>query len=141
LLVVDSFKEPIRELLFSSYIFNETAADIFYMEVTVKSYANYVTDAAGPFPSINLQDARSRELTIQLKGFSLTRNIWVKDYQPLTEVVRLLKQENLLVDDIRNFYYSMLRNAAVILAHRVIFSKSSQTVDVKKRTFTYDVTK
>jgi hypothetical protein len=61
------------------------------MEVTVKSYANYVTDCVGAFPSVNLLDARSKELTIQLKGFSLTRNIWIKDYQPLTEVIRLLK--------------------------------------------------
>ena len=65
----------------------------------------------------------------------------MKDYQPLTEVIRLLKQENLLHDDIRNFYHSMLRNAGVILAHKVTFSKTSQTVDVKKRTFTYEVTK
>jgi len=64
----------------------------------------------------------------------------VKDYQPLTEVIRLLKQENLLHADIRNFYYSMLRNAAVILSHRVVFSKSAHTVETKKRQFHYDVT-
>jgi hypothetical protein len=80
ILVVDSYREPLRELLFQSYIYNETAHDIFYMEVTVKSYANYVTDATHSFPSVNLQDARSKDVTIQLKGFSLTRNIWVKDY-------------------------------------------------------------
>ena len=49
ILIVDSFREPIRELLFSSYIFNESAKDLFYMEVTVKSYANYVTDAVNAF--------------------------------------------------------------------------------------------
>jgi hypothetical protein len=108
--------------------------------VTVKSYANYVVDAVNAFPSVNLLDARSKELTLTLKGFSLTRNIWIKDYQPLTEVIRLLKQDHLLHDDIRNFYHSMLRNAAVILAHKVVFSKTAQTVEVKKRTFTYDVT-
>jgi len=64
ILVVDSFREPIRELLFQSYIFNETACDIFYMEVTVKSYANYVTDAVNAFQSVNLLDSRSKELTI-----------------------------------------------------------------------------
>jgi hypothetical protein len=64
ILVVDSFREPIREQLFQSYVYNETASDIFYMEVTVKSYANYVTDATNSFPSVNLQDTMSKELTV-----------------------------------------------------------------------------
>ena len=66
-----------------------------------------------------MQDSRSKELTISLKAFSLTRNIWIKDYQPLTEIIRLLQQENLLHEDIKNFYFSMIRNAAILLAHRV----------------------
>lgn len=45
-MVVDSYREPIRELLFQTYTFNKSAHDLFYIEVTVKSYANYVTDAA-----------------------------------------------------------------------------------------------
>lgn len=58
----------------------------------------------------------------------------------MTEVIRLLRQESLLHEDIRNFYYSMLRNAAIILAHKVVFSKHARTVEVKKRAFKYDVT-
>ena len=41
---IDTYAEPVRELLFSTYAYNENAKDIFYMEITVKSYSNYVTD-------------------------------------------------------------------------------------------------
>jgi hypothetical protein len=53
----------------------------------------------------------------------MTRKTWIKDYQPLTEIIKLLKEENLLLHgDIKTFYYSMVRSAAVLLAHKVAFS-------------------
>ena len=64
ILVVDWFREPIREQLCQSCGYSKTASDIFYMEVTVKSYPNYVTDATNSFPLVNLQDTMSKELTV-----------------------------------------------------------------------------
>ena len=58
--------------------------------MTVKSYSNFVTDVKRSFPSISAADVRGKELTLSLKAFSLARKTWIKDYQPLTEVIRLL---------------------------------------------------
>lgn len=52
-LKVDSFMEPIKELLMQTYSFARQVSDIFYLEVTIKSYTNYVTDARGAYPSIS----------------------------------------------------------------------------------------
>ena len=78
--------------------------DIFYLEVTIKSYNNYVTDAKGPFPSISNTDVRGREQIISTKAFSLVRKQWLKDYQPLNEVLKLLQKDNLLHNEVRNLY-------------------------------------
>jgi hypothetical protein len=43
-LKVDSFSESIKELLYSTYLYNEKAKEIYYMEVTIKSFSNYVTE-------------------------------------------------------------------------------------------------
>ena len=60
-LKVDSFQEPIKELLLLTYSYAPNVNDIFYLEVTIKSYSNYVTDAKGPYPSISSTDVRGRE--------------------------------------------------------------------------------
>ena len=95
-LKVDSFMEPIKELLMQTYSFARQVSDIFYLEVTIKSYTNYVTDAKGPYPSISQADIHGREQTMCVKAYSLARRQWIKDYQPLNEVLKLLQQENLL---------------------------------------------
>ena len=101
-------------------------SDIFYLEVTIKSYSNYVTDAKGPYPSISYTDVKGREQTMSIKAFSLARKSWLKDYQPLNEVLKLLQKEGLLHQEVRNLYQSMLRNAAYLLAHKLIFQAGSE---------------
>ena len=58
------------------------------MEVTVKTYSNYVTNVSGPFNSFSLDDPRGQDLTLQIRLFSLSRRKWLKDQIPLHEVVR-----------------------------------------------------
>lgn len=64
--------------------------DIFYVEVTLKSYNNFVTEVKKAYPSINDQDVKAREQTFCIKAYSLARKSWLKDYQPLNEVFKLL---------------------------------------------------
>ena len=90
LIKIDTFQEPLRELLCQFYMHSKNQKDIFYLEVTIKSYSNFVTDVKHSFPSISAVDVRCKELTMSLKAFSLARKTWIKDYQPLTEVIRLL---------------------------------------------------
>jgi hypothetical protein len=123
LLKVDSYIEPIRELLFQTYAYNETSKDLYYEELTLRSYSNYVTDISKALPAISLSDSEAtKDYTISLRAFSLGKEQWIKDYQPLSEVIKLLQQENMLTEDLRSFYYSMMRNAAVLLASKVVFS-------------------
>ena len=42
----------------STYSFASNVNDIFYLEVTIKSYTNYVTDAKGAYPSISHTDIK-----------------------------------------------------------------------------------
>jgi len=80
LIKIDAFAEPIKELLFQTYTYNQSSKDLYYMEVTIKSYSNYVTEATSAFPSINVEAEGGKDFTISLKAFSLTRNVWIKDY-------------------------------------------------------------
>lgn len=73
-----------------TYSFAENVSDIFYLEVTIKSYNNYVTDVRHPYPSISHTDIKGREQTMSIKAYSLARRTWLKDYQPLNEVLKLL---------------------------------------------------
>ena len=50
---VDTFIEPLRELLYQTYSYNDISKDIYYIELTIKSHANYVTDLAKSFPTIS----------------------------------------------------------------------------------------
>jgi hypothetical protein len=70
--------------------------DIFFMEVTLKSYNNYVTDVRYSFYPLDMDTDELKEYTIGIRAYSLTRNIWIKDFQSLTEVVRILKKEKYL---------------------------------------------
>ena len=64
----------------STYSFASNVNDIFYLEVTIKSYTNYVTDAKGAYPSISHTDIKGHEQTLCVKAFSLARKAWLKDY-------------------------------------------------------------
>lgn len=41
--------------------------------------------------------------------------------------------------NIKNLYYTMIRDAAVMLAHKIIFSDEAKTSEVKKKALTYDI--
>ena len=124
LLAVDNYREPLREQLCQFYMHSAPQADIFYLEVTIKTYSNFVTNVKSSFPSISTSEVQGKELTFSIKAFSLARKTWIKDYQPLTEVVRLLQRDALLHPDIKNYYYSMLRNASILLAHKIILQEN-----------------
>lgn len=79
LLVIDQIREPLREQLYQSYSYEELARDIFYMEVTVKTYSNYVTHISGPFNSFAFDDPRGQDLALQIRLFSMARRKWLKD--------------------------------------------------------------
>ena len=83
LLVCETFREPLKEILFQDHVFNENALDIFFMEVTLKSYSNYVTDVRYTIYPMDLETDEVNDYTVSIRAFSLTRNIWVKDFQPL----------------------------------------------------------
>lgn len=50
-----------------------------------------------------------------------------------------MKNENYINDNVKLLYYSMLRDAAVLLSHKVVFSDEAKTTEVKKRKLTYDI--
>ena len=58
---------------------------------------------------------------------------------PLYEVIKILKQENYLMPNIKNLYYTMIRDAAVMLAHKIIFSDEAKTSEIKKKALSYDI--
>lgn len=91
-LKVDSFSESIKELLYQTYLYNESSKDFYFIEVIIKPNANYVIDMSLAFPSINLADeTQVKDYKIQLRAYSLAKEQWIKDYQPLGEVIALLK--------------------------------------------------
>lgn len=66
------------------------------MEVTLKSFSNYVTDVKKSFPLIDLKNEKqSKDYTISLRAFSMAKEQWIKDYQPLVEVIAMLKQDGI----------------------------------------------
>lgn len=116
------------------------------MEVTIKSFSNYVTDVKKSFPLIDLKNEKqSKDYTISLRAFSMAKEQWIKDYQPLVEVIAMLKQDGInwssesendanivnkassselesileVSKKANTFYYSMIRNAAVLMANKI----------------------
>ena len=122
--MVSTYKEPLREQLSQFYMHSVAQADIFYLEVTIKTYSNFVTDLSSSFSSISTSEVKGKELTLSIKAFSLARKTWIKDYQPLSEVIKLLQRDALLHPDIKNYYYSMLRNASILLAYKIILQEN-----------------
>jgi hypothetical protein len=58
---------------------------------------------------------------------------------PLYELIKILRQENYLMPGLKLLYYAMIRDAAVMLAHKIIFSEEAKTSEVKKKALTYDI--
>ena len=81
LLKVDNYQEPIRELLFQTYAYNEHTKDLYYIELTIRSFSNYVTDVSKALPAISMLDENSsKDYTISLRAYSLAKEQWIKDY-------------------------------------------------------------
>ena len=139
LLQIQSFKEPLKEILFQDVVYNQQERDVMFMEVVLKSYSNYVTDAEGPPPTISLRPGEMEKHTFAIRAFSLTKLIWVKDFQPFPEMVAMLKRENFFVEGTEHFYYSMLKDVACLLANKLKFSDSAKTQEIKKRRLVYDI--
>ena len=53
---------------------------MLFMEVVLKSYSNYVTDAESSFPAIALKPDEMNKYTFAIRAFSLTKHVWVKDF-------------------------------------------------------------
>lgn len=51
-----------------------------FMEVVIKDYSNYVTDVETPFSAITIVQDEVRKYTFSVRAYSLTRNIWIKDF-------------------------------------------------------------
>jgi hypothetical protein len=98
-----------------------------------------VTDVESPFPAIKLTSEDVRRYSFAVRAFSLTRNLWTKDFQPFFEVVAMLKREKYYVSNMEFFYYSMLRDTACLLSHKIIFSSEAETREVRKRRLVYDI--
>ena len=80
MLQIQNFKEPLKEILFQDIVYNQNAKDMMFMEVVLKNYSNYVTDVENPFPAISVQTEEVKRYTFAVRAFSLTRNIWTKDF-------------------------------------------------------------
>lgn len=71
---VDTYAEVIKELLYQTYAYNDKSKDIYFVEVTLKSFSNYVTDMKRSFLAIDMRDeAKSKDYTVQLRAYSLAR--------------------------------------------------------------------
>jgi hypothetical protein len=112
---------------------------MMFMEVVLKSYSNLVTDVESSFPAISLKSDEIEKHTFAVRAFSLTRNVWIKDYQPFFEVIAMLKREKYYVEELEYFYYTMLRDTAVLLSNKIIFSDAAKTQEVRKRRLVYDI--
>jgi len=139
MLEIQTYKEPLREILFQDIVYNQNARDMMFMEVVLKNYSNYVTDVETIFPAISLTPDEIRRYTFAVRAYSLTRNVWIKDFQPLFEVIAMLRRENYYVEDMQYFYYTMLKDTACLLSHKIIFSDEATTTEVKKRRLVYDI--
>jgi hypothetical protein len=112
---------------------------MLFMEVCLKSYSNFVTDVEEAYPAIEVKPDEMRKHTFAIRAFSLTKRIWIKDYQPFIEMINMLKREKFYVDGTEFFYYSMLKNLALLLSNKIVFSESAKTMEVKKRRLVYDI--
>jgi len=52
---------------------------MFFLEVVMKSYSNFVTEISQTFQPMDAFSQKLNEITILVRAFSLTRNVWIKD--------------------------------------------------------------
>jgi len=78
---------------------------------------------------------------VNLRAYSVTRNIWIKDFQPLKGLIIALQKERYVSRNALLIYYNMIRDAWVLLAYRVKFSDNAKTREVKKQKVELDIWK
>ena len=106
---LSNFKYPLKELMYQNYLFNEQGEDIYFMEVTLKTSLNYVTNIDQVMPPIRQKDLN--HYIINLRAYSVTRNIWIKDRQPLKSLILALQRERYVSRNAFLIYYNMIRDA------------------------------
>lgn len=109
------------------------------MECVIKSHNNFCTDIAEPFVPFESISKKINDWIIHVRAFSLTRNVWIKDHMPFSEIVTILKKEGFLIENLKIMYYSMIRDAATLLAHKIVFSEEAKTTEIKKKALSYDI--
>ena len=98
-----------------------------FMEVVLKTAQNYVTDVENPMPALKLNSEDMTRYTFAIRAYSFTRKIWTKDFQPFFEVLAMLRRENYFAEGMEYFYYSMLRDSACLLCHKIVFAEAEKT--------------
>jgi len=58
---------------------------------------------------------------------------------PLSELIKILKRENYMMENVKFLYFTMIRDAAIMLANKIVFSDEAKTTEVKKKALTYDI--
>ena len=75
------------------HVYNENANDVFFMDISIKSYSGFVKDIADGWTVMEATSETLGEYSIGIRAYSLTRNIWIKDFSPLPAMIDLLKSE------------------------------------------------
>ena len=132
-----NFKSPMKEVMYQNYLYSEQGEDVYFMEITLKTVKNYVENIDKPFPPLTQTDLHN--YVINMRAFSITRNIWIKDFQPLRSLIVSLQKERYISKNTFLIYYSMIRDATVLLAYRVKFSDNAKTKEVKKQKVELDI--
>lgn len=88
-----------------------------------------------------LPSERLSEYTVNIRAYSITRNLWIKDFQPLRSLIIALQKEKYISRNTMLVYYSMIRDACVLLAYRVKFSDNAKTREVRKQKVELDITR
>ena len=96
-----------------------------------------MVDFTNAFPLLDTHNVGDYVITI--RAFSITRFLWIKDYLPLAELLELLASEGYISSNLRFIYYSMIRDAAQLLAHRVRFTSAARTREVRKQKVLFDL--
>jgi|LauGreDrversion4_2_1035121.scaffolds.fasta_scaffold282413_2 hypothetical protein len=109
------------------------------MEVVLKTHNNFVIDVGSPFSPIEVLSNKVNDYLVMIRAFSLTRNIWIKDSMPLSELMQILRKENHLAENLKHLYFTMIRDAAIMLSHKIVFSGEAKSSEIKKQTLTYDL--
>ena len=81
------------------------------------------------------------QYVVNLRTYSITRNVWVKDSQPLRSLIVALQKEKYLSKNALLIHYSMIRDACTLLAYRVKFTDRASTKEIRRQKVELDICK